>query len=182
MRLLGLLLAILLPAQASPTAGNPACQPVADVPDHFQVAWVAPVGQRVRARTELEVVRVRDLREWIHENGADQPRLLQALGLIGRKTDSRRATGDWMVTLFDVQRDWLCRPMAGAPPGEKLAGVPACPDPTPDRAHRRGYTGCGYTLDTGASTRGLDVFRITWSAASTEGFCVMPMSRFLSGA
>ena len=69
--------------------------------------------------------------------------------------------------------------------GEDVSDIAACPaseQEAADRMHRAGFTGCGYTLDTHASTRGLDVYRVPWSEASAWGFCVMPLTRFLEGA
>jgi hypothetical protein len=95
------------------------------------------------------------------------------------------ASGAYKITIFDVQSDWLCRPLSDAEPGADIAGVAACMERTDrytDRDHRDGFTGCGYTLDTAASTRGIDVFRVPWVDASAWGFCVMPLERFLQGA
>ena len=67
---------------------------------------------------------------------------------------------------------------------EDASGILSCDErgAKPIRAHRYGYSGCGYTLDTGASSRGLDVYRVPWTSASSYGFCVMPLERFLGGA
>ena len=160
-----------------------ACEPLADAPESFQVAWVSPISRSVRARAWLEVVRVTDLRAWIHERGTDPVRLLQGLGMVGRKPKAR-AHKPYKVTLFDVKRDWLCRPVSDKEPGTDVSGVAVCEAPQHKGLcrHKKGYTGCGYTLDTESSIRGLDVFRVRWEVASALGFCVMPLERFLSGA
>jgi hypothetical protein len=90
----------------------------------------------------------------------------------------------YKVTLFDVKKEWLCRPVEDRTEGEDLSGVPACEASQQRRSRpaKEGFTGCGYTLDTGASARGLDVFRIEWGAASAWGFCTLPLDRFLKGA
>ena len=159
-----------------------ACEEVKPVPSSLQVAWISPINRTARAGTPLEVVRVQELRGWIRGNSSDQDRVLQALGMLERGESS---TMDYKITIFDVQSEWLCRPLSEAEPGVDVAGVAACTergDRHADRDHRDGYTGCGYSLNTHASNRGLDVFRVPWSEASSWGFCVMPLERFLQGA
>lgn len=161
------------------------CEPVESVPESLQVAWISPVRDRARAREFIEVVRVRDLRAWIRANSSDPVRVLQVVGMLERGELSESAGEDYKITVFDVQREWLCRPLLSATPGEDISDIAACPaseQEAADRAHRAGFTGCGYTLDTHASIRGLDVYRLPWSDASAWGFCVMPLARFLEGA
>ena len=147
------------------------------------MAWVSPMGRRVRAGATIEVVRVQDLRKWVRDHGADSARLVQGMGMAPR-WGGRRAKKEYKVVIFDVQADWMCRPMGDVEAGKDVGGVIACDSREGGRIayHRSGYTGCGYTLDTGASTRGLDVFRVKWSDASTWGFCTMPLERFIKGA
>lgn len=166
-----------------PAAASSVCEDVAAVPDGLQVAWVAPLGRRVGASASLEVVRVGDLRTRAREV-ADPVRVLQVLGLLGRRPSEGQRERQWQVVVFDVQADWLCRPVEDAAPGTDLGGVAVCTEDElgPARGHRKGWTGCGYSLDTGASTRGLEVFRVDWQTASTNGFCLMPLRRFLDGA
>ena len=54
-------------------------------------------------------------------------------------------------------------------------------DPKPAHGAGHGFTGCGYSRDTGSGSRGLDVLRVRWEDAAREGFCVMPLDRFLEG-
>jgi hypothetical protein len=177
------------PAAATEVGGSAslpsACQPLASVPETLQVAWLSRRDRSVGAGTLLEVMRAADLRAWIRDSDRTPLRLLQATGMAGRKATatSRVAERDYKVVVFDVRRDWLCRPLDGDATGLDLGGVPACEDGDsgPARHHRRGYTGCGYTLDTGSSTRGIDVFRVAWSDAVSQGFCLFPLSRFLAG-
>jgi hypothetical protein len=168
------LLALLAPAFA--------CEPVDPLPDVTQVAWISPLNDDAGANTWLEVVRVSDLRAWIHAKGKEPDKVLHAVGMVGRK-DTVDADDRYKITIFDVKKEWLCRPIDGQE-GVTVSGVPICEDRQQRalRGHRPGYTGCGYSLDTGASVRGLDVFRIEWSSASTLGFCTMPLERFLDGA
>jgi hypothetical protein len=174
---------LLAAALAAAPAAAQACGALTDVPAATQVAWISRSGKRVRSAKTLEVVRVSDLRAWIRENGADEARLLQGLGMAPRRggAATRRP---YKITIFDVQTGWLCRPIDGATPGEDRMGVAACSeaDAGPVCGHRRGYTGCGYTLDTAASHRGVEVFRVRWDEASAWGFCVMPLDRFIPGA
>ncbi|MBL8616682.1 MAG: hypothetical protein JNM72_13810 [Deltaproteobacteria bacterium] len=183
-RLAALLLALaaLLTLRPRPAAAQ-ACQAVVDVPEGLQVAWVSPMGRRVRAGATIEVVRVQDLRKWVRDHGADSARLVQGMGMAPR-WGGRRAKKEYKVVIFDVQADWMCRPMGDVEAGKDVGGVIACDGREGGRIayHRSGYTGCGYSLDTGASTRGLDVFRVKWSDASTWGFCTMPLERFIKGA
>ena len=161
-------------------AQSPTCDELEAVGSQAHIAWVSPLRQTVRANQWIEVVRVSDLQEWIIENDPDAVRVLQALGMKGRRAHSVDVD-NYKITVFDVASDWLCRPIEDGLPGEPLAGISQCEtrQQRPLTGHRRGYTGCGYSLDTGASMRGLDVYRIRWSEAATQGFCVMPMSRFL---
>lgn len=161
------------------------CEPVEAVPEALQVAWISPLDDTARSQEYIEVVRVRDLRAWVRANSSEPVRVLQAAGMLDREVSNRQANREYKITIFDVQSSWLCRPLLDAAPGEDIRDVVACPvaeQEAADRAHRAGFTGCGYTLDTHASTRGLDVYRVPWSEAAAWGFCVMPLGRFLEGA
>ncbi len=160
-----------------------ACEPLSEPPERLQVAWISPLRATVGGGAWMEVVRVSDLRSWVRTHGADTTRLLEGLGMVPRG-GNRRAEGPWKITIFDVERDWLCRPVEDAEPGEDRYGVAACEagEQRPLRGHKKGWTGCGYTLDVADATRGLDVYRVQWEVASAWGFCVMPLERFLGGA
>lgn len=178
------LVLLLLALAAAPARGAAAaCQDPAPLAGRVQVAWVAPLGKRVGAGTSLEVVRVADLRTAAKE-AATPARFLQKLGIVGRRPSKARVGRGWQVVIFDVESDWLCRPVEGAVPGDTMGGVAVCEasEHKGRPGHRKGWTGCGYTLDTGASTRGLDVYRVDWETAAAWGFCLMPLERFLSGA
>jgi len=157
----------------------PGCEEVAAVDEALQVAWISPVRKRARAGADLEVVRVGDLRAWIRQEGADQTRLLQALGVVGAKGGGK-ASREYKVTIFDVEASGICRPVLGAAAGEVIAGVAACGEEMGRLPARE--TGCGYSFDKLTEDRGLDTFRITWRDASAQGFCVFPLERFLEGA
>ena len=159
-----------------PARADDACQELSTPPDSLQVAWVSRTRKRVRARSTLSVLRVADLRAFIQQ-GADATRVLQAIGLEGRRGSPRHG---YKITLFDVQADWLCRPVEYALEGEQVAGLPACPQGR--QVGTRRETGCGYTRDRAKGERGLDVYRILWRDAARAGFCVLPLGRFVEGA
>ncbi|MEL6345977.1 MAG: hypothetical protein AAFV53_22895 [Myxococcota bacterium] len=161
------------------------CEPVEPVRESLQVAWISPVKQKVRGGTMIEVVQVRDLRAWIRNNSPEEPRVLQMLGMHGRATATADDRRDYKITIFDVRREWLCRPLEGGTPGTDVSNVPVCAvreQQAADKHHEDGFTGCGYSMDTMSSTRGMDVFRVEWAQASEWGFTVMPLERFLEGA
>lgn len=164
---------------ASLAWAEPACGALDTPPDGLQVAWVSRLMTTVGRNTPLQVMRVADLRKAAETYTRDPGRLLQALGLLGRKQKLR---SEWKVTVFDVKRDQLCRPM-DAPEGTSQAGMSVCPadwqHPGPGTRHSA-WSGCGYLLDTVTGTRTVDVFRITWAEASSRGFCVFPLTRFVS--
>lgn len=169
---MSLILAVLL---ANPAG---ACEPVAEVPEALQVAWVSKVPAAAGNNTWLEVVQLGDLRGLIERSTRDSATALRGLGLLGR-TQKLRAT--YKVTVFELSRSVLCRPVDGEP-GADVAGVPICDHP--DQRQGAGvkasaYTGCGYATDLGSGVRGLDVFRVRWADAVTKGFCVLPWDRMI---
>ena len=176
-----LLLGALVVSAPAFAADAPACLATAEVPDVLQVAWVSRIGAHAGPRTAMEVVRVADLRKLAEAHERDPTRVLQSLGLIGRKAVAR---GDWKVVVFDVRREWLCRPAVGAE-GAMIAGVSSCPANLQRKApatRARAFSGCGYLLDVTDGARTLDVFRVEWRDAVAWGFCVLPLQRFLQGA
>jgi hypothetical protein len=146
------------------------------------VVWLSKLEKSVRGGSWLEVVRLADLKSLIKERGREPLRLLQGLGMISRK--ETQLDDAYKAVVFDVKREWLCRPGDLLTEGGDQSGVKVCEgrQRRPIRHHRKGYTGCGYAMDTAASVRGPDVFRIQWQSASAWGFCTMPLDRFLSGA
>ena len=169
------------PAPTPATATDGTCAGVAELPATLQVAWVSRVERTVGARTALQVMRVADLRKLVDASERDPTRFLRALGLVGKKATAR---GSWKITVFDVKREWLCRPVEG-PEDATIAGVAACPTQHQGRfsgTKARSWSGCGYLLDAATGARTLDVFRIEWQDAVAWGFCVLPLRRFLEGA
>lgn len=181
--LLSALLVLLPSGAAAGSAGT--CSALGAVPDAVQVAWVSPVQKTVGARSWLDVVRVADMRAFLGAKGVTPIRLLQGLGLVNARGKGRAAKKDYKVTIFDVRSAWLCRPMGGDAADRVVEGVAVCAGQR--NAPRRAYTGCGYTKDTAATTkdkvgRGFDVYKVRWRDASSGGFCVMPLERFMKGA
>ena len=164
------------PLPCSPTLYAP--------PETFQVAWISPVGKSVWSNETIEVVPMKDLRLWVHENKANSSDVLAYLGMRSAKAKDIEAV-NYKITVFDVHRDTLCRPIKGAEPGKVQSNVAICLEKD-QRAkswtHRHGYTGCGYAINSKTQKRSLDIYRIRWMDASTMGFCVFPMARFLDGA
>lgn len=164
-------------AGAQELGAAPACAALAPPPDRLQVAWISPVRARVRGRTSLSVVRTSELRTFVQAQGADLPRTLQAMGIVGPRGKVHRS---YKITLFDVTADQLCRPVEHTLEGEDAYGLPAC-----GGGRQRGVrfeTGCGVTHDTATDAGGLDLYQVLWREAARSGFCVMPLERFLDGA
>jgi hypothetical protein len=156
-----------------------ACEPLSEVPEAAQVAWVSRVGASAYNDTWLEVVELGKLRELVARSERDSTRVLRGLGLL-RRTQPVRA--EYKVTIFEVSRGQLCREMDGEP-GASVAGVPVCAaneQRVGAGVKAAAYTGCGYHTDLGSGVRGLDVFRVRWADAVAKGFCVLPWARLLA--
>ncbi len=160
------------------------CGEPKSVPETLQVAWISPVSKSVGMDSWIETVRVADLRAWVREHGTDQVRLLKGMGMVRKKGGKYAAKRAYKITVFDVKREWMCRPIEGSDPGTVDRDVTVCEEKQHKGlwGHRRGYTGCGYIEDTLSQSRSLDVLRIRWGEASRWGFCVLPLERFLEGA
>ncbi len=149
--MIGLLAALALAAPAY--AQDVACLAVGDVGAATQVVWISPVRARVGARSWMEVIELANLEGWAKANGKDPARFLQAAGVVGKKARRARSV-PWKVTIFDVGRDATCRPIRGALPGTAVSSVAACEEKEqrPAPGARPGFTGCGYTRDTGSAS------------------------------
>lgn len=157
------------------------CLPLETPPEQFQVAWVSPLGQSVGAHASIQVVRVAELRKLVEARAKDETAVLRALGLLGKRQEPH---SDYKITIFDVKRDWLCRPM-DADEGTTEAGMAVCPAEMQHPAARTrasSYSGCGYLNGTETGERTLDIWRLEWENAVSWGFCVLPLGRFLGGA
>lgn len=159
-----------LGAALAASSEGPACSvdglvtPAEDV----QVVWVSPVRKRVGANRDVTVVEVRQLRDFIAAEKADQTRVLQGLGMVGKRAGwrSRRI---YKAVVFEVRAEELCRPIEGVEPGAVIGGARVC--------ERSG--GCGRSEDRLTGADGLEVFEIPWRDAARTGFCVVPMEVYV---
>jgi hypothetical protein len=160
------------------------CAEVNSLPERLQVAWVSPASKTVGMNGWFEAVRVADLRAWVREHGGDKVRFLRGMGMVGARGGKWAAKRAYKVTIFDVERQWLCRPIADQEPGRDQKGVTICEARQQKGlwGYKKGFTGCGYIEDTQSGARSLDVLRVRWADASSWGFCVLPLERFLEGA
>lgn len=173
--MIALLLAVRLVFAAEET-----CPALEAPPESFQVAWVSKLSTTVGRNTPLQVIRVGDLRKLAETYSKDPTRVLQAIGLLSK---TQAMTQEWKVTVFDVKRDQLCRPV-DAPEGTTNAGMAVCPADwqRPGSGTRaKSWSSCGYLLDALTGQRSVDVYRVTWANASVRGFCVLPLTRFVTG-
>lgn len=167
------MLALLSAVALGATEPSGAVCPTLPVPDDtVQVAWVSPVLRSARNNQEITVVLAEDLSAWSEAHAADQTRVLQALGMSGRR-GGWRARRYYKVTLFEVPADELCRPLSTVPEGELSDGVRSC-------GKQRGRASCGLSFDTLTGEGGLPVYRIPWRDAARWGFCVVPLELYLA--
>jgi len=164
------------------------CSTVSSVPEALQVAWISPVGDQARSKELIEVVQLQSLQQWIDTEQADAKQVLHHLGMLPKRSRRTIDPNDYKIVIFDVESVSLCRSIdldeASSEGTAEIEGLNVCTERAkPAKLYSRfGYTGCGYTWDTQAQSRGIDVYRTTWEAASKWGFCVLPLSRFLLGA
>jgi hypothetical protein len=145
------------------------------LPSSVAVAWVSPLGRHVSNGTWLRVVPSSDIRAFLAELPEDQAdvRLLQWLGL---RSSSRPPQRRYKVVVFDMPRDRLCRPIPSG--DELLAGVRPC-DERHSGAKGR-YEGCGFLTDRATGTPSALYTGAEWRELSRDGFCVLPLERFLA--
>lgn len=148
-------------------------------PDSQAVVWVSPLGRTVGARATLRVVPTRALRAASKDGKLTTGRLLQLLGERKRAKEPRRA---WKVTVFQASSGALCRPVdadavdsGSAWAGEFFAGLPVCPGGASGKE-----SGCGTTRDRATDGPGVEVYRARWRDLAPQGFCVLPVDRFLA--
>ena len=161
--------------------GAYACEPLTAVPDTLSVAWVSEVPAGATDTTWLPVVQLTSLRAYVEKSTRDATTVLRGLGLLSRTQPVR---APYKVTVFEVPKTVLCRPM-DAEAGSEVEGIAVCAE-SEQRAgpgtKAASYSGCGYGTDLGAGVRGLDEFRVRWGDAVRQGFCVLPWERFLREA
>ena len=142
-------------------------------PATLSVAWVSPLRKRAGANAWLYVVPTSDLRAFAAGEGKGAAgRTLQWLGLRRTSKEPRRS---YKVVVFEATADDLCRPVATTE--EELGGVRACDENRsgPDGA----YDGCGFATDRADGQPSVQLYRAQWRMLSVDGFCVLPLDRFL---
>ena len=168
------------------TAFSAECTELEPLPDAIQVAWVSPVRQRVTGNEMIEVVHLQTLQEWLETESSDPKALLHQMGMLNQRSKKSIDPSNYKITIFDVNTSSLCRPIEQSEDNFQnvINEVSSCSIKKSGsiRSSRFGYTGCGYSLNTSSQTPGFDVYRISWENASTFGFCVFPLDRFLQGA
>ena len=162
-----------------------ACEEVASVPGALQVAWISPVRTQVRYKQQINVVRYAELQSYVNNEKPNTTQLLQHLGLkrgrVRREIDPQR----YKLVIFDVSAQSMCRPILSSEAEGRnvstVSGLTVCKEARGlESVHRKGDSGCGYLLNTKTSKRTFDVYRISWADASAQGFCVLPLARFLN--
>jgi hypothetical protein len=154
----------------------PACEapPLTAPPSALSVAWVSPLGRRARGSSWLYVVPTADLRGFAHGEGKEQVgRTLQWLGL---RKNAKNPHRRYKVVVFDTTPEELCRPLWSD--DAVVDGVRVCDENRsgPDGA----YEGCGWATDLSDGEPSIQVYRAQWRLLAVDGFCVLPLDRFLS--
>ncbi len=144
-------------------------------PDTQAVVWISPLRRSVRNGSRLRVVPVRALRALSEDGTLSTGRVLQILGERKRAKNPRRP---WKATIFQASSGALCRPIEGHPPTAFVDGLPVC-SRRESRANKR-QTTCGTTLDRGRMRPGVELYRASWRDLAPQGFCVLPLERFLA--
>jgi hypothetical protein len=163
-------------AQDDPTCAAP---PLTEPGSSLSVAWVSPLGKRARGKAWLYVVPTADLRAFAAADGKEVVRLLQWAGV---RRSSRPPRRQYKVVVFDVSADRICRPVVAAPgdlEAGRLAGVAPCDE---DHAgpHRK-YEGCGWITDLATGEPSIQAYRARWNDLAVNGFCLLPLERFVGG-
>jgi hypothetical protein len=141
-------------------------------PEALSVAWVSPLRKRAGANSWLYVVSTADLRTFADAH-PDVGRTLQWLGMRRTAKAPRR---QYKVVVFDTAPGELCRPVVTDQ--ETLAGVVTCDESRsgPDGS----YVGCGLATDRATGSPSVQLYRGQWRVLSVDGFCVLPLERFVS--
>ena len=169
-----LLLSLFLLLWSGPSFAQGTCSAEFDVPpDYVSVAWVAPVGKDVWFNGHIDVVRTSDLAE--HLSQSSSPTVARLLQVLGLRKSGKPPWRRYMVTVFDVPADLLCRAVDNEEV-TTISGIKTCKKP--GRTTKRKMP-CGYAVDRTTGLRTVDRFRIRWNDAAANGFCVLPAQRYL---
>ncbi|MCA9568409.1 MAG: hypothetical protein KC656_11225 [Myxococcales bacterium] len=144
-------------------------------PDTQAVVWLSPMGKTVGAGTRLRVVPVRALRDAAGKDGLSVGRALQ---IAGERKKARAPRRPWKATVFQASSGALCRPIEGEPESAFVDGLPVC-GKRESRADRQ-QTTCGTTVDRASERPGVELYRAAWRDLAPQGFCVLPLDRFLA--
>lgn len=134
------------------------------------VAWVSRQQRRAGLQRTLDVVQVRDLRQFAESADVNEARVLQWLGL---RRSSRPPQRPWKVVIFDADADSLCHPLLDSSDTQEQA----CADP--GRLPTKRNPGCGWRFDFATEGRGAPALQSDWRSLAVDGFCLVPLSRFL---
>ena len=144
-------------------------------PDTQAVVWFSPVRKAVGARARLRVIPVSALRKASKKGRLTVGRALQIAGEQKRARNPRRA---WKATVFQASSGALCRPIEGQPDSAFVDGLPVCAK-RESRATRT-QTTCGTTMDRARERPGFELYKAAWRDLAPQGFCVLPLERFLA--
>ncbi|MEZ4241418.1 MAG: hypothetical protein R3F59_35760 [Myxococcota bacterium] len=163
-------------ARAQECGGSPE---LTDPGAQLSVAWISPLGKRVRGKAWLYVVPTTELRAFAAGEGkGDVVRLLQWAGV---RRSARPPHRRFKVVVFDVSADQICRPVVadGASLREgRLEGVAPCDE---DHAGpHRNYAGCGWVTDFATGAASVQTYRARWNDLAANGFCLLPLARFVA--
>lgn len=146
-------------------------------PEAAAVAWISPVRKRAHGGTWLQLNTTKDLVGWLSTHPEATPGdLLRHVGLRKRTKDPKKKR--YKITIFEVSRDQLCRPLDGLDQMTLVEGVFACPGGL-GRATGR-YEGCGVATDFNTDASGPAVYRGQWRDVARRGFCMLPLERFVA--
>lgn len=150
---------------------------LSEPPEVLSVAWVSPLAKRAKGKAWLYVVPTATLRAYGQQVDGNQARVLQWLGQRRKGSTPRRR---YKVVVFDTERVGLCRPIIpeDGREAESIAGLLPC-DEDHRGPHRR-YEGCGWLTDRATGKPSIEVYRAQWNALANDGFCVLPLERFLT--
>lgn len=146
----------------------------------LSVAWISPLGKRVRGKAWLYVVPTTELRAFV-SGGEGQGDVARTLQWAGVRRSSKPPKRRYKVVIFDVSADRICRPVvptAEQLDGGRLVGVAPCEE---DHAgpHKR-YEGCGWLTDLATGQPSIQAYRARWNDLAANGFCLLPLERFVA--
>lgn len=143
--------------------------------DVSALAWISPLRRTVGKNRRVRVVPVSALRKAAKKGKLTPGRVLQ---IVGERKRARNPRRPWKVTVFQASSGALCRPIEGQPDTAFVDGLPVCP--ARESRSDRHQTACGATLDRARERAGVELFYAAWRDLAPQGFCVLPLERFLA--